>query len=82
MRTPTDLHEAGRLRLLHDAVRSAIGAQRQPDNQILYERWLARTLALLDTKAYSQRYEDGRVLPLADACALALRQEEARREAV
>jgi predicted ATPase/DNA-binding SARP family transcriptional activator len=65
-----------------DAVRSAIGAQRQPDNQILYERWLARTLALLDTKAYSQRYEDGRVLPLADACALALRQEEAHRQAI
>jgi predicted ATPase/DNA-binding SARP family transcriptional activator len=65
-----------------DAVRSAIGAQRQPDNQILYERWLARTLARLDTKAYSQRYEDGRALPLAEACALALRQEEAHREAV
>jgi hypothetical protein len=63
-------------------VRSAIGAQRQPDNQILYERWLARTLARLDTKAYSQRYEDGRVLPLDDACALALRQEEARRQAI
>jgi predicted ATPase/DNA-binding SARP family transcriptional activator len=65
-----------------DAVRSAIGAQRQPDNQILYERWLARTLARLDTKGYSQRYEDGRVLPLADACALALRQEEAQRQAI
>jgi tetratricopeptide (TPR) repeat protein len=65
-----------------DAVRSAIGAQRQPDNQILYERWLARTLARLDTKAYSKRYEDGRVLPLDDACALALRHEEAHRQAI
>jgi len=58
-----------------DAVRSAIGAQRQPDNQILYERWLARTLARLDTNAYSQRYEDGRALTADEACAVALRQE-------
>jgi predicted ATPase/DNA-binding SARP family transcriptional activator len=56
-----------------DAVRSAIGAQRQPDNQILYERWLARTLARLDTRAYSKRYEDGRALTTEEACALALR---------
>ena len=55
-----------------DAVRSAIGAQRQPDNQILYERWLARTLARLDTNAYSRRYEDGRGLTADEACALAL----------
>jgi predicted ATPase/DNA-binding SARP family transcriptional activator len=55
-----------------DAVRSAIGAQRQPDNQILYERWLARTLARLDTKAYSKRYEDGRALTTDEACALAV----------
>jgi len=55
-----------------DAVRSAIGAQRQPDNQILYERWLARTLARLDTNAYSRRYEDGRSLTADEACALAL----------
>ena len=55
-----------------DAVRSAIGAQRQPDNQILYERWLARTLARLDTRAYSRLYEDGRVLSTEEACTLAL----------
>src|SRR4051812_43963700 len=55
-----------------DAARNAIGAQRQPDNQILYERWLARTLARLDTNAYSRRYEDGRSLTADEACALAL----------
>jgi hypothetical protein len=53
-------------------VRSAIGAQRQPDNQILYERWLARTLARLDTNAYSKRYEDGRALTTDEACELAV----------
>jgi predicted ATPase/DNA-binding SARP family transcriptional activator len=76
--TEGDAVQAATLFGASDAVRSAIGAQRQPDNQILYERWLARTLARLDTKAYSQRYEDGRVLPLDDACALALRHEEAQ----
>jgi predicted ATPase/DNA-binding SARP family transcriptional activator len=55
-----------------DAVRSSIGAQRQPDAQILYDRWLARTLARLDTSAYSKHYEDGRQLTLDQACALAL----------
>ncbi len=55
-----------------DAVRASIGAQRQPDNQILYDRWLALTLARLDTQTYSKRYEDGRVLALDEACALAL----------
>jgi hypothetical protein len=55
-----------------DAVRASIGAQRQPDQQILYERWLARTLADLDTNTYSTRYEDGRALTLDEACALAL----------
>jgi predicted ATPase/DNA-binding SARP family transcriptional activator len=58
-----------------DAVRSSIGAQRQPDHQILYERWLARTLADLDTESYSKHYEDGRVLTLDAACRLALRGE-------
>ncbi|HMI21273.1 MAG TPA: tetratricopeptide repeat protein, partial [Gaiellaceae bacterium] len=58
-----------------DAVRSSIGAQRQPDNQILYERWLARTLAELDTMSYSKHYEDGRALTLDAACQLALREE-------
>ena len=60
-----------------DAVRASIGAQRQPDHQILYERWLARTLADLDTNAYSTHYEDGRALTLEEACALALGREAA-----
>jgi predicted ATPase/DNA-binding SARP family transcriptional activator len=60
-----------------DAVRASIGAQRQPDHQILYERWLARTLAHLDTNAYSTHYEDGRALTLEEACALALGREAA-----
>jgi predicted ATPase/DNA-binding SARP family transcriptional activator len=55
-----------------DAVRASIGAQRQPDHQILYDRWLARTLARLDTNSYSKHYEDGRALTLDEACALAL----------
>ena len=55
-----------------DAVRASIGAQRQPDNQILYDRWLARTLAGLDTKTYAKHYEDGRALSLDAACSLAL----------
>ncbi len=60
-----------------DAVRASIGAQRQPDGQILYDRWLARTLAHLDTKSYSTHYEDGRALTLDDACALALARDAA-----
>jgi predicted ATPase/DNA-binding SARP family transcriptional activator len=60
-----------------DAERAAIGAQRQPDQQILYDRWLARTLAGLDTKTYSTRYEDGRALTLDEACAFALGIEAA-----
>jgi predicted ATPase/DNA-binding SARP family transcriptional activator len=55
-----------------DAIRSSIGAQRQPDNQILYDRWLARTLARLDTNSYSKHYEDGRMLSVDDACGFAL----------
>jgi predicted ATPase/DNA-binding SARP family transcriptional activator len=58
-----------------DAVRASIGAKRQPDHQILYDRWLARTLAQLDTNAYSRHYEDGRALSLDDACAMALGQQ-------
>jgi non-specific serine/threonine protein kinase len=57
-----------------DAVRASIGAQRQPDQQILYERWLARTLAQLDTSTYTTRYEDGRALTLDEASAFALGQ--------
>src|SRR5436189_124585 len=34
--------------------------------------WLTRTLARLDTKGYSRRYEDGRTLTTDEACALAL----------
>jgi predicted ATPase/DNA-binding SARP family transcriptional activator len=60
-----------------DAVRSSIGAQRQPDNQILYDRWLALTLSRLDTNTYSKHYEDGRGLTLDDACSFALGQKEA-----
>jgi predicted ATPase/DNA-binding SARP family transcriptional activator len=55
-----------------DAARASIGAKRQPDHQILYDRWLARTLAHLDTSTYSTHYEDGRALTLDEACALAL----------
>jgi tetratricopeptide (TPR) repeat protein len=60
-----------------DAVRASIGAQRQPDQQILYDRWLARTLAGLDTAAYAAHYENGRTLTLDDACAFALAYETA-----
>jgi tetratricopeptide (TPR) repeat protein len=60
-----------------DSVRASIGALRQPDHQILYERWLARTLAHLDTKAYSTHYESGRALTLDEACALALGRDAA-----
>ncbi len=55
-----------------DAARASIGAKRQPDQQILYDRWLARTLAHLDTNTYATQYEDGRALTLDEACALAL----------
>jgi len=70
--TRGDAEQAARLFGASDAVRSAIGAQRQPDHQILYERWLARTLARLDTKAYSNLYEDGRVLTAEEASAVAV----------
>ena len=70
--TRGDAEQAARLFGASDAVRSAIGAQRQPDHQILYERWLARTLARLDTKAYSNLYEDGRVLSAEEASAVAV----------
>ena len=81
-----DMKRAATLFGASDAARNAIGAQRQPDNQILYERWLARTLACLDTKTYSKNYEDGRALTAAAACAFALGHEApeqpARRQAV
>jgi hypothetical protein len=53
-------------------VRASIGARRQPDHEILYERWLGRTLAALETSAYSKLYEDGRALMPDAACELAL----------
>ncbi len=55
-----------------DASRAAIEARRQPDHEILYERWLARTLSQLDTSTYSKHYEDGRMLTLDEACSFAL----------
>jgi predicted ATPase len=55
-----------------NAARASIGAQRQPDQQILYDRWLARTLAHLDNNTYATRYEDGRALTLDRAYAFAL----------
>jgi predicted ATPase/DNA-binding SARP family transcriptional activator len=67
--------EAGRAATLFgtsDAVRASIGARRQPDHEILYERWLGRTLSLLDTSRYSKLYEDGRLATLDEACAFAL----------
>jgi non-specific serine/threonine protein kinase len=70
--TAGDGERAAKLFGASDAVRASIGAQRQPDNQILYDRWLARTLSRLDTKTYSKHYEDGRALTLVEACTLAL----------
>jgi predicted ATPase/DNA-binding SARP family transcriptional activator len=55
-----------------DATRASIGARRQPDHEILHERWLGRTLANLETSAYSRLYEDGRALTLDSACEFAL----------
>jgi non-specific serine/threonine protein kinase len=75
--TRDDVERAAMLFGASDAVRASIGAQRQPDQQILYDRWLARTLAQLDTNTYSTRYEDGRALSLDDACAFALSRAEA-----
>ena len=67
--------EAARAAMLFgasDAARASIGARRHRDHEILYERWLARTLSQLDTSTYSRRYEDGRMLTLDEACSLAL----------
>jgi tetratricopeptide (TPR) repeat protein len=55
-----------------DLVRSSIGALRPPDQQRLYERWLAQTLSQLDAAAYAARYEDGRLLELDEAYERAL----------
>ena len=61
-----------------DALRSSIGALRPPDQQPLYERWLAAALSKLDTPVYAARYEDGQSLDLDEACALALRRAGSR----
>jgi predicted ATPase/DNA-binding SARP family transcriptional activator len=55
-----------------DLARSSIGALRPPDQQPLYERWLARTLSQLDAAVYAARYEDGRLLELDQAYERAL----------
>jgi hypothetical protein len=53
-------------------LRASIGALRPPDQQPLYERWVASTLAQLDTETYADCYESGRVLGLDEAADLAL----------
>src|SRR6266511_2025416 len=75
--TVGEVERAAKLFGASDAIRASIGALRQPDSQILYDRWLARTLAHLDTNTYSTRYEDGRGLTLDEACALALVRDPA-----
>jgi tetratricopeptide (TPR) repeat protein len=75
--TAGEMERAATLFGASDAVRTSIGAQRQPDNQILYDRWLGRTLARLDNETYSTLYENGRALPLEEACAVALNGESA-----
>jgi predicted ATPase/DNA-binding SARP family transcriptional activator len=71
--TEGDPEEAAVLFGAADIVRSSIGALRPPDQQPLYEQWLARTLSQLDTTVYATRYEDGRRLELDEACERALR---------
>jgi len=75
--TAGEVERAATLFGASDAARASIGAKRQPDAQILYDRWLARTLAHLDTNTYSTHYEDGRALTLDEACALALGRDSA-----
>ena len=70
--TAGDVDRAATLFGASDAARASIGAKRQPDQRILYDRWLARTLARLDTNTYATHYENGRALTLDEACALAL----------
>ena len=71
-----DAERAATLFGASDAVRSSIGALRQPDDQILYDGWLARALAQLDTAMYSARYDEGHQLTLDEACAYALAGSE------
>jgi non-specific serine/threonine protein kinase len=70
--TVGEVDRAAKLFGASDAARASIGAKRQPDHQILYDRWLARTLTHLDTNTYATHYENGRALTLDEACALAL----------
>jgi hypothetical protein len=70
--TMGDAERAATLFGASDATRASIGARRQPDHEILHERWLGRTLATLETNTYSKLYEDGRAMTLEAACELAL----------
>jgi predicted ATPase/DNA-binding SARP family transcriptional activator len=67
-----DPARAARLFGAADGLRASIGALRPPDQQPLYERWVASTLAQLDTETYADCYESGRVLGLDEAADLAL----------
>ena len=67
-----DAERAATLFGASDAVRASVGALRQPDQQKLYDRWLARTLTLLDTATYTARYEEGHAMSLEEGCAFAL----------
>jgi predicted ATPase len=75
-----DPQEAALLFGAADAVRSSIGALRPPDQQPLYEQWLARTLSQLRPADYATRYEDGRLLDLEEACQHALQLAHAGAE--
>jgi predicted ATPase/DNA-binding SARP family transcriptional activator len=67
-----DPARAARLFGAADGLRASIGALRPPDQQPLYERWVASTLAQLDTATYASCYESGRALSLDEAADLAL----------
>ena len=67
-----DAERAATLFGASDAVRASVGALRQPDQQKLYDRWLARTLTLLDTATYTARYEEGQAMSIDEGCAFAL----------
>jgi predicted ATPase/DNA-binding SARP family transcriptional activator len=67
-----DPERAARLFGAADGVRASIGALRPPDQQPLYERWVASTLTQLETGTYASCYESGRALGLDEASELAL----------
>ena len=67
-----DAERAATLFGASDAVRASVGALRQPDQQKLYDRWLARTLTLLNTATYTARYEEGHAMSIDEGCAFAL----------